>query len=83
LAAVVQYVTDALDGDGGAEAEDKRYQRRRYYHSRTLDKMLAVDGFFDPESADVHEMAMGIARERDARAAEGRTIAQRTRTRSR
>ena len=29
-----------LDGDGGAEAEDKRYQRRRYHHSRTLEEML-------------------------------------------
>jgi hypothetical protein len=77
LAGMVQYVTDALDGDGGADAEDKIYQRRRYKHSRTLDTMLATDGLFDPESADVHEAAMRIARDRDERTAEARSIAQR------
>ena len=77
LAAAVRYVTDALDGDGGADAEDRVFQRRRYKQSRTLDDMLAVDGFLDPESAGVHESAMQIARDRDEREAETRTPAQR------
>ncbi len=51
LATVVQIVTDALDGDGGAGAEDRMFQRRRYKQSRTLDDALAIDGLLDPESA--------------------------------
>jgi Domain of unknown function (DUF222) len=37
LGRVVKYVTDAIDGDGGAVAEEARYQRRRLHMSRTLD----------------------------------------------
>jgi hypothetical protein len=77
LAAVVRYVTDAMDGDGGAGAEDRMFQRRRYQQSRTLDNMLAIDGFLDPESAGLHESAMQIARDRDEREAESRTPGQR------
>jgi hypothetical protein len=77
LVAVVGYVTDALDGDGGAGAEDRMFQRRRYKQSRTLDQALAVDGFLDPESAGIHESALKIARDRDEREAESRTPAQR------
>jgi hypothetical protein len=77
LAGIVRYVTDALDGDGGADAEDRIYQRRRYKQSRTLDNTLAIDGFLDPESAGVHESAIRIARDRDEREAETRTQAQR------
>jgi hypothetical protein len=77
LAAVVAYVTDALDGDGGADAEDRIYQRRRYHQSRTLDGMLATDGLFDPESAEFAENALRIARDRDEREAETRTAKQR------
>ncbi len=62
LADVVRYVTDALDGDGGADAEEKIYKRRRYHQSRTLHGMLATDGLFDPESAEFAESAMKIAR---------------------
>src|SRR3954447_23287983 len=83
LADVVRYVTDALDGDGGADAEEKLYQRRRYHQSRTLDDMLATDGLFDPESAGFAESALKIARDRDEREAETRTVQQRTRMRSR
>jgi hypothetical protein len=77
LAAVVGYVTDALDGDGGAEAEAKVYAARKYKQSRTLNDTLAVDGLLDPESAGCHESALRIARERDEREAESRTQAQR------
>jgi hypothetical protein len=62
LADVVRYVTDALDGDGGADAEEKIYQRRRYHQSRTLDDMLATNGLFDPESAKLAESALKTAR---------------------
>jgi hypothetical protein len=77
LAGMVRYVTGALDGDGGAEAEEKLYAARRYQQSRTLHETLAVDGLLDPESAGFHEQAMKITRERDGRDAETRTPAQR------
>jgi hypothetical protein len=77
LADVVRYVTDALDGDGGADAEEKLYRRRRYHQSRTLDDMLATDGLFDPESAKLAESALKTARARDERDAETRTAGQR------
>ncbi|MCU1467686.1 MAG: endonuclease, partial [Actinomycetia bacterium] len=77
LAGIVRYVTDALDGDGGADAEDRIYQRRRYHQSSTLDGMLATDGLFDPESAGFAESALRIARDRDERDAETRTTKQR------
>ncbi len=62
LADVVRYVTDALDGDGGAGAEEKICARRRYHQSRTLDAMLATNGLFDPESAEFAESALKTAR---------------------
>jgi hypothetical protein len=77
LADVVRYVTDALDGDGGADAEEKLYQRRRYHQSRTLDDMLATNGLLDPESAEFAESALKTARARDEREAETRTAGQR------
>lgn len=77
LAQVVEYVTDALDGDGGAEREAKIFDRRRQQQSTTLDGMLAADGLFDPESAKFHETALRIARERDQRDRETRSQAQR------
>ncbi len=77
LAAVVRYVTDALDGDGGADAEEKIHARRRYHQSRTLDDMLATNGVFDPESAEFAESALKTARARDEREAETRTAGQR------
>jgi len=70
-------VTDALDGDGGADEEEKLYQRRRYHQSRTLDGMLATDGLFDPESAEFAESALKTARARDEWEAETRTAGQR------
>src|SRR4051812_21681828 len=66
LADVVRYVTDALDGDGGAEAEEKLFQRRRHHQSRPLADPLATTGPFAPEPAGVAENAPPIAPGRDA-----------------
>ena len=68
----MRYVCDAIDGDGGAATDEDRYARRRYHASRTLDNMLAVDGSYDPESAEIHETAIN---------AETRTRPPRTTTR--
>jgi Domain of unknown function (DUF222)/HNH endonuclease len=73
----VKYVTDAIDGDGGAEAEEVRYQRRRLHMSRTLDGMLVEDGLYDPESARIRDAAIDAEMARDLGANDDRTLAQR------
>ncbi len=77
LGGVVQRLTDAIDGDGGAEEEEARFARRRYHGSRSLDDMLNVNALFDPESADIHEAAINAELKRDHRANDDRTIGQR------
>jgi hypothetical protein len=77
LGAAVGRVTDTLDGDGGAGAEEARYLRRRYHGSRSVDEMYNVNALYDPESADIHERAISAEVERDQRAGDTRTPAQR------
>ena len=77
LGRVVKYVTDAIDGDGGAAAEEARYQRRRLHMSRTLDGMLVEDGLFDPESARIRDAAIDAEMARDLGANDDRSLAQR------
>ncbi|GIU91058.1 MAG: HNH endonuclease [Acidimicrobiia bacterium] len=52
LRGLVQHVTDAIDGDGGAGGAEALHARRRLHVSRTLDGMVAVDGLFDPEAGE-------------------------------
>jgi Domain of unknown function (DUF222)/HNH endonuclease len=68
LGRVVKYVTDAIDGDGGAAAEEARYQRRRLHMSHTLDGMLVEDGLYDPESARIRDAAIDADQGLDASA---------------
>lgn len=77
LAGVVGRLTDAIDGDGGAESEEARRARRRYHGSRSIDDMLNVNALYDPESADIHEKAIQAELERDQRANDDRTMPQR------
>jgi hypothetical protein len=77
LLAVVRRVTDAIDGDGGAATDDALLARRRWHMSRTLDGMLAVDGFVDPEAALIHETAIRAQMERDYHEGDVRSAAQR------
>jgi hypothetical protein len=77
LSGVVHRLTDAIDGDGGAESEEDRFARRRYHGSRSLDDMLIVNALYDPESADIHEQAISAEVERDQRANDDRTMSQR------
>ena len=74
---VVRYVTDAIDGDGGAAAEATRYQRRGLHMSRTLDGMLVEDGLFDPESARIRDAAIDAEMARDLDRNDDRSLAQR------
>ena len=53
------------------------FARRRYHGSRSIDDMLNVNALYDPESADIHEKAIEAELERDQRADDERTPAQR------
>jgi hypothetical protein len=77
LAGVVQRVNDALDGDGGARAEDKQHRRRRAHLSKTFDGMGALDALFDPDDTDYLERALNAEMERDRAAGDARTTPQR------
>ncbi len=77
LATVVQIVTDALDGDGGAGAEDRMFQRRRYKQSRTLDDDARGGRVPRPRIGWGARERVADRRDRDEREAESRTQAQR------
>ena len=50
---LVQRVTDAIDGDGGAADACTRHERRRLHVSPTLDGMVAIDGLLDAEGGEI------------------------------
>jgi 5-methylcytosine-specific restriction endonuclease McrA len=77
LGGVVRYLTDAIDGDGGAASDEALYERRRYHLSGTLDGMLATNGLYDPEARAIHLAAINAEMERDRMEHDLRTPAQR------
>ena len=77
LGQVVRRFTDAIDGDGGADAEEAKHKRRRLHASRSIDDMLNVNGLFDPEAADIIEKAIEAELQRDHRADDDRDMGQR------
>jgi hypothetical protein len=77
LGGVVRYLTDAIDGDGGAAADDAQHARRHYHGSRTLDGMLCIDALYDREAADIHDTAIDAELARDLRPGDTRTLSQR------
>jgi Domain of unknown function (DUF222)/HNH endonuclease len=64
LCNIVGYLTDAIDGDGGAANDEAVYARRRWHMSRTLDGMLKLDGLVDPEAAQFWEAALNAETDR-------------------
>ena len=77
LRAVLRHATDALDGDGGASADDNAYRRRRVHLSTTIGGMGVLDGQLDPESTEIVISALNAEMERDRRPNEDRTRTQR------
>jgi len=77
LGALVRYVTDAIDGDGGTASDEAMHERRRLHMSRTLDGMLATDGLCDGEAAEIQLAAINAEMERDRRENDARSPAQR------
>jgi len=70
-------VKDALDGDGGANSDDKQHRRRRAHLSKTFDAMGALDALFDPDDTDYLERALKAEMERDRAAGDSRFTPQR------
>ncbi len=60
LRQVVQQVTDALDGDGGAARANDQFERRAVYLSSTLDGMGALNGTLDPEATEFLSTAFDV-----------------------
>jgi hypothetical protein len=59
------------------EASDDVHERRRLHHSRTLDDMGRLDGWLDPELAELFADALDAEAVRDRAADDSRTPAQR------
>jgi hypothetical protein len=77
LAGIVQRVIDALDGDGGANDDDNKHQRRRVHLSKTFDGMGVLDMLLDPDDTDYLERALKAEMEADRAAGDLRTTQQR------
>jgi hypothetical protein len=77
LGALVRYVTDAIDGDGGSASDEVLHERRRLHISRTIDGLLATDGLYDADAAEIHLAAINAEMERDRRQHDPRSPAQR------
>jgi hypothetical protein len=77
LRQLVQHVTDALDGDGGAAHDDSLHARRQLHVWKTIDGLVMSDGIHDPESGEIILTALNAEMERDRCADDPRTLAQR------
>ena len=77
LGNLVRYVTDAIDGDGGADTDADQRERSGCYLSRTTDGMLDIRGLCDPLTGNIVETAMNAQMARDLQADDPRTTPQR------
>jgi hypothetical protein len=77
LRGIVQRVSDAVDGDGGAAAANEQHERRRLHVSPTLDGMVAIDGLLDPASGEVLLSALDAVMHDDRDPGDARSKPQR------
>lgn len=82
VARMLQYVTGAIDGDGGAAADANAWARRRLHLDHVGDQ-AALTGSGDRESAAYIGAALDAEMERDFRRADPRSRAQRRYSRPR
>jgi hypothetical protein len=54
----VREITDALDGDGGADRFFEQFERRRFHLSQTMDGMWRGDFLLDPEAGKIVKRAI-------------------------
>lgn len=72
VAALVRYLTDAIDGDDGSTADEDDYNVRRLYASKTSRGQGDLRGTCDPLSFEIVEQALNAEMERDFQAADPR-----------
>jgi hypothetical protein len=77
LSRVVQRVTNALDGDGGAADDETEHERRACYTARTLGKTLELQANGDAYNAQIIQSALDAAMVRDHQARDPRRTPQR------
>jgi hypothetical protein len=72
VAALVRYLTDAIDGDDGSAADEDDYNARTLYASKTSRGQGDLRGTCDPLSFEIVERALNAEMERDFQAADPR-----------
>ena len=77
LGGLVRYVTDAIDGDGGAAADEKEFERRACYSARTLGGAFDLKANGDHLSGEHIDAALNAAMAADLQAHDPRTTPQR------
>jgi hypothetical protein len=77
LAVFVRRVTDAIDGDDGAAADDKDYERRAFFLSQSLGGRFYLNGQCDALSGECLETAINAEMKRDLQDHDPRTTPQR------
>jgi hypothetical protein len=77
LAVVVQRISDAIDGDGGAAREQSVHARRRLHVSVSIDGVGFVDGRLDHDGVEVVSTALDAEMRRDRQKDETRAPEQR------
>ncbi len=73
FAATMQYVTDAIDGDGGAGADADDFDDRQLFLSKTYAGRGDLRGNCDPVSLDIIETALAAEMTRDRQASDERS----------
>lgn len=74
---IVRRYTDAIDGDGGASADEIAYKRRHLHIGQTLDGVGIFEGMTEPLGHEIIATALDAEMERDLQAADTRTRPQR------
>jgi hypothetical protein len=76
LAKTIAYVTDAIDGDGGARSEDEVYEKRKLHSSLTMDGVRG-SWFLDREGGMIVNAAIDAQMETAHLSDDRRSVAQR------
>jgi hypothetical protein len=77
LGHIVRRYAEAIDGDGGASADEIAYQRRRLHLGETLDGVGIMEGVTEPLGHEIIVSALDAEMERDLQAGDTRTRPQR------
>ncbi len=77
LGGLVRHVTDAIDGDGGADKDKDQLAQSTLTLSKSFDGMLTLDGRCDPLTGEIITTALTAQMARDFQASDERSTGQR------